>query len=223
MIYLMLIIGIIILAYGLILFKKDEYNKRHEENNNIFGNDDESIEKSVDFSELIEEINSEEINNVKLHFDNEVRYETDEKIHEKLDKMQEILVSISDISYKENKILSMEKELAKRERAVKRNENRIDKLVEAKAKTLAKKSTSSDIKKSTNVKAENSWNSNSANTNLRKTINITNKSFDDKNNVAEKIITLEEQGKSLEEIASELSMGKGEVLLLRNLQKQLKR
>ena len=70
--------------------------------------------------------------------------------------------------------------------------------------------------KNIKVKTTNAKNSNS-------TTKTTEKSIHDRSKLIEKIKSFEEEGRSLEEIASELSMGKGEVLLLRNLQKQLKK
>ncbi|GAA0178060.1 hypothetical protein SH2C18_11780 [Clostridium sediminicola] len=213
MIYIMLIIGIVILGFGVILQKREYADNISDNYNDIFADEKEVKEESVDFKELVEKkISEKEISN-----DLENRYHGEEIIHAKLDKIEEMLVSISDITDKEKKLLSIEKELLKRERAIKRNENRIDKLVEAKVKNLSKG------KSATKTNSTGDKNKTKSVTNTRNTTKEIEKNTSNKSKEIDKIRNLEEEGKSLEEIASELSMGKGEVLLLRNLQKQLKK
>lgn len=218
MVYIMLIIGVVILGFGVILQKRESANNVIDNYKDIFADEEELEEDLLDFSEVMEE----KINEKEIHFEDKNRYHAEEVIHDKLDKIEEMLIHISDRTDKENKLLSIEKELLKRERALKRNENRIDKLVEAKVKTLSKQksttkvSTNTTVDKDIKVKTTNGKNSKS-------TTKATEKSIHDRSKLLEKIKSFEEEGRSLEEIASQLSMGKGEVLLLRNLQKQLKK
>ncbi len=248
MVYLMLIIGICISAYGIILLKKEAKesesfsNETEEvifneedvyEDENIYedgyiqleDDNDKDLEKNIDFNEIIKE----KMGSIEIEYDEK----RDEKIHEKLNRIEDMLKPMVDTTDREKKLFLLEKEIIKRERAVKRNETRIDKLVEAKMKALSK--TKSMTKKNTSTAAGNTQETSKSPTartakTARKSTetSVTNKvssgesnKENDKNKIIEKIKILEEQGKNLEEIASDLSLGKGEVLLLRSIQKQL--
>ncbi|WP_461205722.1 hypothetical protein [Clostridium sp. DL1XJH146] len=254
MVYLMLVVGVCISAYGIVLIKKemkereliseekeevifneeDIYNEEDlYENEDVYvdgyakveNDNDKEVENNKDFNEIIKE----KMSSIDVQYDKE----KDEKIYDKLNKIEEMLKPVMDTSDREKKLLLFEKELIKRERAIKRNETRIDKLVEAKMKTISKTKgvTTKKIVTASGDTSEMKSRKTPTATGMKRSSTVSNSSQilkdklnvqneNDKNTIIQKINALEEEGKSLEDIASQLSLGKGEVLLLRSIQRQ---